>query len=285
MNQILQNKVDLLTEQVLLLQKMITNLNKPESNQLINNLNQEEVLLLQKMLTNLNKPENNHLIANLNQELAPHKSEDEWAPYFNSRQTPKVFNNTIDHVEKYIRTAEIYDGRVFGGYVRNVVVPRLKKKTSPGYKDVDFWFKTQQNADLFVFYMGDKLSKINDNDVDFQMNTYSFERRQYLLKCKYENVIIDIIVSPTLPVNDFDVNQLTYNGSFKSYGNKSVNDLIALIDSKGMNALPDFNGKLMDYKKKRIQSLRLTKLSKTGWVINVRGFIQEKLSDGTFNYY
>lgn len=251
MNQItiLQNKVDLLTDQVLLLQKMIVNLNKEET-----------------------------------YELAPHKSEDEWVPYFNSRQTPKVFNDTVVHVEDCIETAHLYDGRVFGGYVRNVAVPRLKKKTSPGYKDVDFWFKTQQKADLFVFYMGDKLIKMNDNDALFQKNTYFFERHQYLLKCKYENIIIDIIVSPTLPVNDFDVNQLTYNGSFKSFGNKSVDELINLIDNKTMNALPGFNGKLMDCQRKHRQALRLTKLSQTGWSINVDGFRQEKSSNGNYFY-
>lgn len=263
---ILSNKVDLLTDQVLLLQKMITNLTENKNN---NNMN------LTKELAFIPEP------------LAPNKSQDEWSPYSNSRQSPKVFNDTIEHVENCIKTAYLYRGCVFGGYVRNVVVPRLKNKTSPGYKDVDFWFKSQTDADLFVKQMGDKLYKLKDTDVEFQMNVYSFVRQQYMLKYKEGdgNIVIDVIVSPTLPVNDFDVNQLTYSpNGLKSYGNKPVDELIALIDSKTMTALQGFNGKLMDSMKHTRQANRLTKLSQTGWTINVDGFRFEITSNGKYYF-
>ena len=92
------------------------------------------------------------------------------------------------------------------------------------------------------------------------------------------NIVIDVIVSFTLPVNDFDVNQLTYDGTFKSYGNKSTEHLIELINNKTLNALPEFNYYNMTQKRRFQQTNRMQKLINTGWTVNMS-------SKNKFNLY
>lgn len=235
---ILQNKIDLLVEQVTLLQKMMTTLTK-------NNVN-----------INDNKNDTEKSIPILYNNQLPIKD------YYNSNH-PKL-EEEIKNIEKAIQIATQFDGCVFGGYVRNVVVPRLYGKQSPGFKDVDFWFKTQYQADCFVNALPNLL-KLNDHDVQFQQDVYLFERKQYLYN---HFVIFDIIISPTLPVNDFDVNQLTYSGNgFKSYGVKNANELCKLINKKYMSELPEYNPGKMSTKRRHVQNMRLEKFRSMGWTI------------------
>lgn len=237
---ILQNKIDLLVEQVTLLQKMMTTLTKNNDN--IKNDTEKSIPIT--------------LSYNSDNKL-PIKD------YYNSNH--QKLEEEIKNIEKAIQIATQFDGCVFGGYVRNVVVPRLYGKQSPGFKDVDFWFKTQYQADCFVNALPNLL-KLNDHDVQFQQDVYLFERKQYMFN---HFVIFDIIISPTLPVNDFDVNQLTYNSNgFKSYGFKDVNELCKLIDKKVMNALPSYKkSSNLNSKRRHVQNMRLDKFRSMGWVV------------------
>ncbi|CAH6419856.1 Hypothetical protein HVR_LOCUS937 [uncultured virus] len=209
--------------------------------------------------------------------------------YWNSRQDRELFKETLDRVYDCLRTADKYGGRVFGGFVRNILIPTIFEQTINGYKDVDIWFQSQENADLFVVAMGDKLAKGTDSTEKISEEVvYPFARQQYFLKGKYivgnnepekeDDIIIDVIVSMELPVNDFDVNQLTYSSTerYKSFGSRSVEKLMSCIVNKKATMLPGYSlGKKhsMHY---NIQSKRIYKLIQCGWtILNQTG---EKLS-------
>ena len=74
--------------------------------------------------------------------------------YFNSRHSNEEFKKSIEHITECIDVASKYGGRVFGGYVRNYLVPVLYKQECPGFKDVDLWFEYQEHADSFIRVMG-----------------------------------------------------------------------------------------------------------------------------------
>jgi hypothetical protein len=188
---------------------------------------------------------------------------------------------------KAITIASKHNGRVFGGFVRNVLVPQMHNMSIPGYKDVDIWFQTQLDADQFVTDMGDKFIKRAplNKETEASNGLYPFGRIQYMLKGSFlakgeENrflspktnldhgaMCFDVIVSPTLPV---DVNQLAYN-SYEGF--RSLNDkcdsktLIGSIVNKKAVMLPGYTYKSNKSDRDRIQKRRLGILINSGWTI------------------
>ena len=50
----------------------------------------------------------------------------------------------INMINECLETAGSFGGKVFGGYVRDVIVPRLaNRECSVKFNDVDVWFKTR----------------------------------------------------------------------------------------------------------------------------------------------
>ena len=162
----------------------------------------------------------------------------------------------INMIDECLYTAGSYNGRVFGGYVRDVIVPRLTNpKCKVKFNDVDVWFTKQENADKFIKAMGKSFSECNAESP----STYRFVRKQYLYyRYGTRVVFFDVIVSELLPVDDFDVNQLTYrvvnrdallnynNGAefmAFNYGDKSVDDLKQAINNKTVTMLPEYKEK------------------------------------------
>jgi hypothetical protein len=134
--------------------------------------------------------------------------------FYNRTDDQKIFGLT--QIIKYILPiAGEYGGKVYGGFVRDVLVfleDDKSSKTTKSWKDVDIWFKTQQDADNFVARMGKQI-KFDMSSVTIIGNEdfYKWHRSQYSY---YHNDIllswIDIIISKDFPVNDFNVNHLTY---------------------------------------------------------------------------
>jgi len=119
----------------------------------------------------------------------------------------------LDTVFDCIKTASRHNGKVYGGFVRDVVVPRLSDPSCfVEFKDVDLWFTNQADADAFICYMCNLFVKFKGVDVTPYSYPGAFSRTQYHLT-KFDTCLawIDVIVSPTLPVNDFDVNEVTYS--------------------------------------------------------------------------
>ena len=193
--------------------------------------------------------------------------------YWNTYQDIDVFMATLNIVDKLIMEATKYGGKVFGGFVRNVLVPKHFNQPLCGYKDVDFWFKDEEMASLFVKNMvaiGTLCTKVQNHDDAM----YKFKRTQYLLYNRmYSNgsIIVDVVISSTLPVDDFDVNQLTYDTKgFQSLSSKTTCELLNNINNKRATILPDYTWKSGILRNDHNQERRITKLISAGWKIQNR---------------
>ena len=138
----------------------------------------------------------------------------------------------LDKIGSCIKIASDHDGKVFGEYVRDVIIPRLKDPfCNISFTTIKFWFKTKNDAISAILKM--KKSYVLTNTP----GSTNFER--YLM----DNIYFEIIVSDNFPVNDDnDVDYLTYDwcnysdydlgrfGKFesqhKSYDYKTLIDLI-----------------------------------------------------------
>ena len=88
-----------------------------------------------------------------------------------------VLNQIID----CIKCASMCGGKVFGGFVRDVIVPRLHdSKCKINFKDVAIWFKTEADANNFIMSMGRLLE---ENYISTTTDSYpgAFNRQQYNL--------------------------------------------------------------------------------------------------------
>ena len=202
--------------------------------------------------------------------------------YFNSRQPVALYEDVICRVNDCLKVAEKYRGEVFGGYVRNVVVPRLFGDNKViGYKDVDVWFKTEGEANSFVTDMGHRMVKLREGGkVISREEVYPFSRTQYLLlgpslkssvsdNGVSDGIIFDVIVSETIPVNDLNVNQLTYSphNGLKSHGKETTFELTSAIVRKQASMLEEYPIATMPREAARFQHKRLIKLIDGGWEI------------------
>lgn len=209
-----------------------------------------------------------------NVEQAPQNVVEKWGPYFNSNQSISLYESVISGVTDCLKVAEKYRGKAFGGYVRNVVVPRLfGDNTVIGYKDVDVWFHTEEEANSFITDMGDRMKNIREFCGSiYDQALYPFARTQYVLigqSGDSDGIVFDIIVSETLPVNDLNVNQLTYSptNGLKSYGKESIFELTSAIIRKEAYMLKEYPLSTLTDSLLCIQFKRLNKLIDGGWVI------------------
>lgn len=151
----------------------------------------------------------------------------------------------LAQINDMIAIASGYGGAVFGGYVRDVLVPR---KFTPGcpvqFKDVDLWFSNGSACAKFLERMGDRLKIVTDFPVESDL--YEFERQQYHLFSHGTCLAwVDVVVSKTFPVNDFDINYLIYRnrnglGTFGTFSEVPVSKLMDRINSKTVRILPGY---------------------------------------------
>lgn len=195
--------------------------------------------------------------------------------YWNTNQDIHIFNSTLDLVYKTIDIASTYGGVVFGGFVRNVAAPLKLGTMVSGYKDVDFWFKSEEQADKFVQFMlfNKLLREKKQNHTTFEEPLhekkeaiYNFKRTQYfLIGNKGETVIIiDVVISKILPVDDLNVNQLVFDGTrFLSMSEEtSTIGLLQNIKDKKALVLPTCVNS-----KEPVNIRRLTNLCNSGWTL------------------
>ena len=202
-------------------------------------------------------------------------------------------------IDDCIKIARNYDGKIFGGYVRDVVISKMLNPSSKcEFKDIDIWFKTAIDADLFIKNMNEvyDFKMVPELSIDDDNIHYTFGRTQHHLFI--ENIVIwfDIVVCEWFPVDDFDVNFLAY--SYKDgkelieceseYFNKS--DLINSINKKQMTILPVYMRRLISKHSTEVHVSRINKrfLSK-GWRIKYSNIYFPKLLttlwvNNTFGY-
>jgi hypothetical protein len=165
-----------------------------------------------------------------------------------------MLETVLNSIIECLKIAGKHGGRTFGGFVRDVIVPRLFKPNCYfKFKDVDIWFQTQKSADAFVKDMGSSFIEESIFASDPANLDYEFTRKQYHLY-QHDTCIawFDIIVSKTIPVNDFNVNKLTYlykeDSSTpipESFGDESTTTLINAIHNKHVIILPEYVNILM----------------------------------------
>jgi hypothetical protein len=192
------------------------------------------------------------------------------AKYWNSDMPVDIFNKLVDHICEMIRVASKYEGKTFGGFVRNVLVQRYLGLPVYGFKDVDLWFKSKEDANKFLQEMGSSM-KLNNEFSSIGKEAYPFQKDQYFLIHEGLNpgVLVDVVVSAELPVNDFNVNQLTYDttSGFKSYGTYSVEELMKHIREKKMVMLPTYLSSQKTQLQQSTCSARISAFNNKGWKI------------------
>jgi len=156
-----------------------------------------------------------------------------------SNMSPFEESHVLAAIFDCIKCASDYCGKVFGGFVRDVIVPRLNDRNCRiKFKDVDLWFDSHKDASKFIMRMGNKLIK---SDVKFTNGLYPDEcTRQQFNLINNDTIVawIDIIVSPKLPVNDFDVNTVTYwLNNYSVWKTNSPDYLITQIINKEASML------------------------------------------------
>jgi hypothetical protein len=142
-----------------------------------------------------------------------------------------------------IHAAVRHGGVVYGGFVRDIVVPHRfanKMLSELDFKDIDLWFSEQEKADAFVAELKEYLIPVDIRGANGDCPAfYPTNRTQYMYTAnKRELVLVDVVVNDLIPVNDFSVNCLTWNlTQFKAepmFGqwNFGIDQLIADIQAK-----------------------------------------------------
>ena len=179
-------------------------------------------------------------------------------------------------VEDMIDKAGAHGGKVFGGYVRDIVMSALSNEGrylgGNFFKDVDIWFQSEAAAQAFVTDCGLRLNPDELFNAE-RFGRYAFDTSQYILDIVGKEtestppllcpIFVDVVVSETVPVNDFTCNLLLYGpytgeyapsfdfqiGDDKSYrrsfwsacpGDYSADDLVQDMKIQGTIMLPTF---------------------------------------------
>ena len=199
--------------------------------------------------------------------------------------------------------ASAYGGVVFGGFVRRIIVPMLYRGSatvevptlqfikdnmtaSMEVNDLDIWFKTRQSRDDFR-------EKIGGNEIIWSDDVCGFASKRICYKpegvqCELP---LDLVVHPTIPVNNFDVNLLIFraqnqsrligevyftdgfkDSDFSDPNCPLVRDTCRMIIAKTARMLPEYTEHLATYGFRETKSV-LSRMGKTydGWTISTDG--------------
>lgn len=124
---------------------------------------------------------------------------------YKNKVSENELNIILSIINNTIKTLDSYGGRVFGEYVREVVVPRLKDPAcNVTFNSVDIWFKNETDKDKFI-----------KNNIHLKVNLNFTDYIDYRGQQQYEllfgpiNIKFNILVKPYIG-DDFDVNNLIY---------------------------------------------------------------------------
>jgi hypothetical protein len=144
----------------------------------------------------------------------------------------------VEHCAKFIiqtllPIASKHGGRVFGGFVRDIVIPHQtfgkNLRECENFKDLDLWFKKLEDLEAFAEEAKNYIDrKINFDTFRWDMKDsgrahgvgiesngglYNFNMFNVLLLDRDQIPIsfADFVVSEEFPVNDFDVNQISFS--------------------------------------------------------------------------
>lgn len=184
----------------------------------------------------------------------------------------------MSSIDNIIKVLSVYEGKVFGEYVREVVVTRMKNPTCDvKFNSVDIWFKNKIDKDNFINRSGHFKKEIY-----FPKNIDLLGLEQYI--CFTPGGIpvkFNIFVGIWFPTYDFDVNTLTYfylNGKPTIESNlltteNKLDQIVKAINMKEANMnIEYFNNMVNHYlsyyeRSKMINELYISR----GWTIFCEG--------------
>jgi hypothetical protein len=178
--------------------------------------------------------------------------------------------------------ASEFGGKVYGGYVRDHVV----QETDSRPNDMDVWLRKQEDLDAFKDVLVARHGAVVFAKQDCGGGLYPFQRQRVniidpLDDDKYIN--LDLILSEVFPVNDFDANLLTWDGTTVSIeqpdpikyneldlGEPPVFELDAVVSSIKNGVLTPFptyviKGDLRAGSSYRTRKLRMDRFAERGW--------------------
>lgn len=160
----------------------------------------------------------------------------------------------LEEINKMLIVAAKHDGWVFGGYVRDVIVPLQKDKIdSISFKNIDLWFKNQINFNNFYLEMRGKLYH------NYCMDEY------YLIHNDFDIGPLHFLITKELPVDDFDIHQVKYCYPYDNAFNVNDPILVDKISNKQATIQSSYIEKIQN-DKSHFDRL-VNKFLKCGWTI------------------
>lgn len=107
---------------------------------------------------------------------------------------PDFIQRSLNSIDEATKLASINNGKLFGEFVKNVIIPRMKDpKCDIAYSQVNIWFVNQTNADNFVNKMKLLGGKVTIKDDLIHVQQYDYLVTNILL-AHYIVEISDILV-------------------------------------------------------------------------------------------
>lgn len=137
--------------------------------------------------------------------------------------------------------------------------------------DIDIWFTSLPKKDRFVEKLRTAGVEIKASQFGIHKKFYPFTVSQIIVKFPNGHLyFVDLVVSGNYPVNDFDVNDLIWDGTVKHYtGNQEkANQVMRAISKKTMTMKPGYVPVLKgDHADTSPYVVRIEKFKKRGWFI------------------
>lgn len=204
--------------------------------------------------------------------------------------TRLIAETYLQHIEDVLFIAGEYGGKAFGSFIRDTIVPRtINPSCNISFNIVSLWFTTTNNARLFIENM---LSK-ETNNYDFKevmsallsdimKGEYGVSGQRYNLYLHRTQIAaFDIIIGEILPINDLNVNCLTYlcKADYSTGDKIKIQELQAENEFEKDQLIEDILNKeatlSVSYAERAVNDqfcvARIDTLINTGWTINVGG--------------
>lgn len=199
-----------------------------------------------------------------------------------------TYDLVYEDVQEIAITANKYDGKLFGGVVRSFL---LRKEDT---NDIDIWFTDDKKCEEFIEviskrwlaieshkYYGDKYGSKENQEKFRKENKYPFDKNSYIVTSSNTDFSyrLDIVCKDVIPVNDFNVNCVTYDGNKLESHCESLKDELKCIKLKNMSYIPSINNVNDSYreitdgeyksiaKEYNIHKIRVDRFKHEGWKI------------------